>query len=216
MEGNNRKDEGTYEEEEVCSFPKIVNAVCSNDRTRREQNPLQQKLGAHPSSMPNDVTMNSDHGEKVDENLPDEESNRTAKLQRHVLNHRMVKERKRRQSFKEKVEILQSMMPMPPKSDTAGKLDNVIDYLQSLQYQIDLMNTAYAAGANSGYMLPYYGAQPPSMSPWGYYPPPIPMMPQQVMRNIPQIGQGNNNVAQPARTKPPPGQTKPSPDQAKP
>ncbi|XP_010511813.1 PREDICTED: transcription factor bHLH109-like [Camelina sativa] len=211
MEGNNRKEEGIYEEEEVCSYPKIVNAVRSNDRS--EQKPLQQKLGAHPSSMPNDVTMKSDLVEKVDEHQPDEESNRPAKLQRqrHVL-----KERKRRQGFKEKVEILQSMMPMPPKSDIAGNLDNVIDYLKSLLYQVDLMNTAYAAGANSAYMLPYYGAQPPSMSPWGYYPPAIPMMPQQLMRYIPQNGQGNNNMAKPDQTKPPPDQTKPSPDKTKP
>ncbi|EOA33936.1 hypothetical protein CARUB_v10021430mg [Capsella rubella] len=180
MEGNNHT-EGTNEEE-LCSLPEMIYALCSKDRS--DLNPLQEIFGAHTSSpMPKDVvTKNCDHDEKLDE-----ESNRMAKRQR-SMDYRVMMEKKRRQVIKDKIDTLQKMTPIPPKPDLAGKLENIIDYIKSLQYQADIMYRAYAA--TPVYSSPYYGTQPPPcMSPWGYYPPGIPMMPQQNMPYIPQYDQ---------------------------
>lgn len=52
---------------------------------------------------------------------------------------------------------------------------------------------AYAAPPVYTSPPPYYGAQAPYMSPWGYYQPGIPMMPQQNMPYIPQYDQVSSN-----------------------
>nr|CAE12172.1 putative bHLH109 transcription factor [Arabidopsis thaliana] len=191
MERNNR-NEGTHEEEQ-CSLSDIIYSFCSENHS--ELNPLQEIFG---------VTKNNDH-EKHDEE-PDEESYRMAKRQR-SMEYRMMME-KRRKEIKDKVDILQGLMPNHcTKPDLASKLENIIEYIKSLKYQVDvsiklylIMSMAYTT--TPVYTPPFYAAaQAPCMSPWGYYTPGVPMMPQQNMTYIPQYPQVYGTV--------PPNQTQP-------
>ncbi|CAL9239856.1 unnamed protein product [Arabidopsis halleri] len=175
--------EGTHEEEQ-CSISSIIYSFCSENHN--ELNPLQEIFGAHSSSKPEEVTKNSEHEKHGEEQ--DEESYRMAKRQR-SMEYRMMMEKKRRKEINDKVDILQGMMPnRSPKPDLASKLEHIIEYIKSLKYQVDVMYMAYTT--TPVYTSPFYAAaQAPCMSPWGYYTPGVPMMPQQNMTYIPQYHQ---------------------------
>ncbi|KAL1221908.1 Transcription factor [Cardamine amara subsp. amara] len=196
MEEINNSKKSTHEEE-LYSLSEIVSSFCAEDLN--ELNPLQEIFGAPSSSEPKDVTNN------IDEKLENEEDKKieidqTTKRQR-SMEYRVLMEKKRRQLIRDKVETLQEMTPNCSKSDLATKLECIIEYIKSLQHQIDVMSMAYTA--TPVYTPPFYGAQAPCMSPWSYYPPGIPMMHQQNMPMIPQFHQMHDKAA------PVPEQTKP-------
>ncbi|CAA7050100.1 unnamed protein product [Microthlaspi erraticum] len=54
-----------------------------------------------------------------------------------------ISERKRREKINEKMKALKELIPRCNKSDKASMLDDVIDYVKSLQMQIQIMSTGY-------------------------------------------------------------------------
>ncbi|CAA7058212.1 unnamed protein product [Microthlaspi erraticum] len=198
MEINNR-NEGSHDEEELCSLSEIISSICSEDHT--ELNPLREIFGAQSGSgldysEPTDViTRNS-----TNQNLEEESDtrDRNNKKRQRSMEYRVMMEKKRRQIIRDKVDILQEMTPNCAKSDLAAKLESIVEYIKSLKHQRDVMSKAYTETV--GYMPPFYGGQAPCISPyttpWGYYAPTTPMVPI-----IPQFHQVHDTA--------PPNQTQP-------
>lgn len=97
MEINNR-NEGTHDEEELCSFSEMISSICSEDHT--EINPLQEIFGAQSSlgidySEATDVATKNSTNQKLEEERDTRYGNRTVKRQR-SMEYRVMMEKVRR------------------------------------------------------------------------------------------------------------------------
>ncbi|KAL3844103.1 hypothetical protein ACJIZ3_001506 [Penstemon smallii] len=109
---------------------------------------------------------------------------RHQKRRRSALLHNLT-ERLRRQRLKEKMKTLQEMIPNCNKRDKASALDDIINYIKTLQYQAQMMSmgaglgltmlyspwmistTTQQAAGQQGLLMHATGQLPPMMKPLG-------------------------------------------------